>query len=209
MERKIIDFGVRFRQGRSWGLTSSLASTNCATCVKSEEMHDLFKKRRSVRKYTSHPVSDRQIKEILLAAMIAPSANNLHPVEFLVIKDKKKLKKLSQCGLWQQFIKNAPVAIVVISNPVKSKNFWLIDASIAAAYIYLEATNQGLATCWANIYKGKTEDSQDREAYVRKILRIPVEKRVVCVMPVGYPDETAKEHDRADYDEKTVHWERW
>jgi len=172
-------------------------------------MHELFKKRRSIRRYTSHPVNDAQIKEILLAAMVAPSANSLHPVEFLVIKDKKKIEKLSQCGAYQRFIKNAPVAVVVVADPVKSEKFWLIDASIAAAHIYLETANQGLATCWANVYKGTTGKDEDRETYVKKVLELPEGKKVICIMPIGYPDETIPGREESDYDEQKVHWEKW
>jgi len=172
-------------------------------------MHELFKKRRSIRKYTSQKVSDEQIKEILSAAMVAPSAQNLHPVDFLVIKDRDKLEKLSKCGSFQRFVKNASVAIVVVADPAKSESFWLIDATLAAAHIYLEVTSQGLATCWANIYLGKTDSDKDREIYTRKVLGIPENKKVVCIFPIGYPAEKPKDHDETEYDEDRVHWGRW
>ena len=54
-------------------------------------MHDLFKKRRSVREFTNEEVTDEQIKQILTAAMIAPSGKNIRPYEFMVIRDKKRV----------------------------------------------------------------------------------------------------------------------
>lgn len=172
-------------------------------------MHELFKKRRSIRRYQPQVVSQEQLKEIVMAGMVAPSAKNLHPAEFLVVQDQVKLEKLARGGPWQGFIDQASVAIVVVSDFQKSPEFWLIDASIAAGYLYLEATNQGLATCWANIYQGQTEDGQDRETYVKEILGIPKEKRVICILPIGYPAEKKSPHSEKDFNPAWVHWENW
>jgi nitroreductase len=172
-------------------------------------MHDLFKKRRSIRRFTSQKPTDEQIKQILSAAMVAPSAKSLHPVEYVVVKDKKKLEKLSACGPHQQFIKEATVAIVIVGDPVKSDQFWLLDATLAAAHIYLETTNQGLATCWTHVFEGKNEKGEERETLVKKALNIPEEKRILCLLPIGYPDEKVSAHREAEYDEDKVHWGGW
>ncbi|MBN1262880.1 MAG: nitroreductase family protein [Candidatus Pacebacteria bacterium] len=168
-------------------------------------MNELFKKRRSIRQYTSEPVNDRQIRSILAAAMVAPSANSLHPVEFVVVKSRVKLSKLSQCGPWQKFIGGAPIAIVILADPGQSK-YWLVDASIAGAHIYLETANQGLATCWANVYQGKTQTGADREEFVRRILAIPPSKRILGIFPIGYPAQDPPQHTEAEYDQDKVCW---
>ena len=49
-------------------------------------MLDLIKKRRSIRKFANAPVSDKDIKTLLEAAMAAPSANDLRPWEFVVVR---------------------------------------------------------------------------------------------------------------------------
>ena len=172
-------------------------------------MHDLFKKRRSIRRFTSQKPTDEQIKEILTAAMVAPSAKNLHPVDYVVVRDKKKLERLSKCGSFQEFVKKALVVIVVVADPVKSDRFWLLDATLAAAHIYLEATNQGLGTCWAHVLESKNEKRQGRETLVKKALNIPEEKRILCLLPIGYPDEKVSEHREAEYNEDKVHWGGW
>jgi nitroreductase len=141
--------------------------------------------------------------------MVAPSAKSLHPVEYVIVRDKKKLERLSECGSFQRFIKNASVVIVVVADPVKSDRFWRLDATLAAAHIYLETTNQGLGTCWAHVLEGKNEKGEDREDLVRKNLDIPAEKRILCLFPIGYPDEKAPDHSEAEYDENKVHQEEW
>jgi coenzyme F420-0:L-glutamate ligase/coenzyme F420-1:gamma-L-glutamate ligase len=56
-------------------------------------MQDLFRKRRSIRKYSQKNISDKKIKSILNAAIWAPSAHNAQPWRFIVIsKSDLKLK---------------------------------------------------------------------------------------------------------------------
>ncbi|MTK11546.1 MAG: hypothetical protein F8N39_05495 [Clostridiaceae bacterium] len=46
--------------------------------------------RRSIRKYEEKEVSDELVKELLRAAMAAPSSNNTQPLYPLAILQKKK-----------------------------------------------------------------------------------------------------------------------
>jgi nitroreductase len=171
-------------------------------------MHELFKKRRSHRQFSEEEVTELQVKEILNAAMVSPSANHINPWEFIVVRDQDVISKFDKLGQWQTFAAKAPVSIVVCARESDSKN-WLEDCSIAAAHIYLEATNQGLATCWANIRNGTTVDGGDREQYVRDLLQIPEDYRVVCIMPIGHPVRDIPEYSEEDYKEGKVHEEGW
>lgn len=168
-------------------------------------MHELFKKRRSIRKYTSQKVTDAQLKEILSAAMVAPSAMNRRPCQFWVVKDKGILEKLSRIHQWADFIAQAPACLVIGSVPDKR---WIENCAIVAAHIYLEVANQGLGTCFIQIRDATKESGEDGEEYVRKILKIDSKIRILCLMPIGYPDEKVAPHSEAEYDENKVHWER-
>ena len=166
-------------------------------------MHEIFKKRRSIREYSNKEVSEKQIHNILCSAMVAPSGNHVNPWEFIVVKDKEKLFQLGKCGRWQSFVGRCSVGIVIIAKE-KDTDMWLEDCSIAGAHIYLEATNQGLGCCWANIKDGRTEDGKDREEYVRDILNIPEEYRVLCIMAIGYPIKEVPPHTEEEYDDSKV-----
>ena len=63
-----------------------------------EEMtiFDVFKKRRSVRKFKSTPVPKEHITKILETANCAPSSGNAQNWKFLVIRDRKKLNQLKE-----------------------------------------------------------------------------------------------------------------
>lgn len=170
-------------------------------------MNDIFKKRRSVREYTDENITDEQLKQILHAAMAAPSANHINPWEFVIVRDKETLHRLSEIGMWQKFIADCNVGIVITANPADTDK-WVQDCSIVGAHIYLESANQGLGCCWANVL-GDINKENERERLVKEILDIPKENRVVCIMTLGYPKEKLKENSEEEYMEEKVHTEIW
>ena len=170
-------------------------------------MNDIFKNRRSVREFTDQEVSDEQIREILNAAMVAPSGMHKQPWEFIVVKDREMLKKLSTIGVWQKFISNSSVSIVITAKESDS-DLWIQDCSLVAGHIYLESTNQGLGSCWANV-KSHDENEGDKEKLVRKELGIPHGYRVLCIMAIGYPKREVVPHSDKEFIEKKVHRDKW
>ena len=161
-------------------------------------MLEVIKKRRSVRAYQEKPVEEEKIWEILKAVQMAPSANHRRPWEFVVVQDKNLKEKLSQATPWGGFISQAPVAIVLCADEEKSRH-WLEDAAIAGGYLYLEATNQGLGTCWVQVRGSKTEKGEESEGYVRNLLGIPQNFRVVAIFPLGYPAEYPEPHQEGEF----------
>lgn len=166
-------------------------------------MLDIIKKRRSIRKYKDKPIEDEKINEILKSAMLSPTAMNRKSWEFIVVKNKEKIEKLSKTTIWSGFAKNAPLVIVLCADEKKDKR-WIEDLSIAGAYIYLEVVNQGLGTCWIEIREGKTLLKVSAEEYVKNILAIPASFRVLCMMPIGYKGEAKDEHSE-DIDMSKIH----
>jgi len=169
-------------------------------------MHELFKKRRSIRKYLDKPVEDEKTHELLCAGMVAPSGCNTKKYEFIVVKEKETLQKLSKIGKWVDFVAKCGVAIVIIADEY---TFWLEDCALISENIMLEAVNQGLGSCWADVKDGFVLDKTDRENLVREILGIPESKKVLCVLAVGYPDENPKLHSEDEYKKEKVHFERY
>jgi nitroreductase len=167
-------------------------------------MLDAIKRRRSIRAYTSQEVEDEKINEILKACMASPSARHERRWEFVVVKDAKTIQKLADMKIHSKFGKGANCIIVVCSEDWK---YWLEDASIVAEHIYLEATNQGLGTCWVQVKDSSCENGADSESYVREILGIPSDVRVLCFFPIGYPALSLPEH--GEWDEEKVHREIW
>jgi nitroreductase len=63
-----------------------------------DQFLELAKKRRSIRKFTPELIPDEQIEKILESARWAMSGANGQPWEFIVVRDKKIMDRLSEAG---------------------------------------------------------------------------------------------------------------
>lgn len=171
-------------------------------------MLSAIQKRRSIRKFIDKQVEDEKLREVLFAAMCAPSAHHKNPWEFIIVRDDETKIALSRSTNYANFVKDAPVIIVITAREGCTK-WWCEDSSIVGAHIYLEATNQRLGTCWIQINKMETPDGNDSEEYVRSVLKIPDTHRVLCIMPIGYPDEKLPEHDESRFVQDKIHEDTW
>ncbi|OQY42792.1 MAG: hypothetical protein B6227_00820 [Fusobacteriia bacterium 4572_74] len=155
--------------------------------------------RRSIRKYKEKKVEEEKIKQILAAGKVAPSGKNKKPWEFVVIENKEILKKLSMVkpkgGL---FLAESPTCIAVVGNEEISDT-WVEDCSIASTFIQLEACNQGLGSCWVQMKNRFTKDGGDAEEIVKEILEISDNKRVLCIISIGYPDQKIFAYKEENY----------
>ena len=168
-----------------------------------------IKKRRSYRDFQPQQVEKEKLNQVLKAAMFAPSANHQRPWEFIIIKDQKTKDLLAQTKQWSYFVNRAPIIIAVLGKIDPHNRYWLEDGCIAAENIYLEAENQGLGTCFVQIYGSKRDNGQDCEAYVKKILKIPANIGVLCLMPLGYPKQKLPPHSDSEFEPAKIHWEKY
>ena len=153
------------------------------------DIFEAIRKRRSIRAFTPEDVSKEEIERLLDAARHAPSAGNIQPWEFIVIRDFKIKQKVSMAALDQAFIEDAPVVIVVCANEILSGRgygsrgatlYCLQDTAAAIQNMLLTACALGLGACWVGAF---------HEEDVRKTLNIPVGVRPVAIIPVGHPAE--------------------
>lgn len=143
----------------------------------------LSQQRYSVRNYTSQPVSDVTLRYILEVARLAPSAVNLQPWSFVVVRDRALLDRLATVYSREWFA-TAPCCIVVCGNHNESwhrrndgKDHCDIDIAIATEHLALAAAEQGLGSCWVCNF--------DAEA-CRQILQLPDGVEPMVLLPVGY-----------------------
>ena len=152
--------------------------------------------RRSIRKYSDKPVKEEKLQKVLEAARLSPSAKNLQEWKFIVVKEDKTRKELTE-AIGQDFVGEAPIILVCCGTEPSGimrggQPRYTIDLSIATAYMMLVAYEEGLGTCWLGSYD---------EAAVKKVLDIPEEVRVVSITPLGYPDEFPAPRPRKSIDE--------
>lgn len=160
--------------------------------------------RRSIRKYTEQTVTDDIISQLLKAGMYAPSAGNQQSWEFVVLRNKEALVKITKVHPYSQMLKDVDVAIVVCGNLQKEKykDFWVQDCSAATQNILLAAHAAGLGTVWLGVYP-----MADRVNAVKEILNLPEHVVPLSIIPVGYPAEKKDIPER--FNESYIHYEQW
>jgi nitroreductase len=147
---------------------------------------DLIKKRRSIRRYTDKPVEKETLEEIAGAALYAPTAVNFDTIKVMIITDKEKLAELSSFKrIGAGMLKKAQAAMAVISDPEISPKTHRQDAAIAATYVLLAATNEGLGSCWVNV--NSSDEGEIENAH--RILGLDPELNIESIISLGYPNE--------------------
>ncbi len=163
-------------------------------------MLEAIKIRRSIRAYINKKVEEEKIEEILRAAMQAPSSKGACPWEFVVVDDNEVLEKLSKCQHRARHIKDANICIVVLGNKDKfiKPGKWIQDLGASTQNLMLEATNQGLASCWVGVFpKNKVVNK------VRETLNLPEKLVPYAIVPIGYSEEENVFIDR--FDKSKIH----
>ena len=168
------------------------------------EVYEAITTRRSIRKYTAEAVPADLVKELLVAAMSAPSASNLQPWYFVVVNERPQLDALTTVLPYGQMLKEATLAIVVCGDCQRQglEGFWVQDCSAATQNILLTAHARGLGAVWLGVYP-RAERVQD----IRRLLGLPEHVIPLCVVSIGYPAEHKDPANR--YDEARVHYHRW
>ena len=164
-------------------------------------MLELIQKRRSIRRYTADPVSEADVRALLEAAMAAPSANNLQPWSFVVVRDAATRQQLAPTHTWSRMCADAPLVLAVCGDEQASRH-WVEDTSAATENLLLAVTALGLGAVWIGVHP-----DPERETHVKATLGIPDELRILCLIAVGHPAETRP--PRTQYDERKVHYERF
>jgi len=170
------------------------------------DVFEAIKTRRSVRAFTNQEVSEEEIEKIIDAARWAPSAGNIQPWEFIIVRKSEIKRELAVAALNQTFIEEAPVVIVVCANESRSAHgygnrgatlYCIQDTAAAIQNIHLAAKALGLATCWVGAF---------REEEARKVLGIPRGVRPVAIIPVGHAAEKPRTPSRRPIQD-IIHYE--
>ncbi len=170
------------------------------------DLYQACQARRSIRKFKDKMVPRKLITKILEIATTAPSGKNWQQWEFMVITGPKK-DEVARCyGRYVEFIMppagqrtpeqeeflkwaytygGAPVIIAALCPAHGQPGIRKMNLeSVAAAFtqLLLAATSEGLGPCWLT-------GPLNNEGELRKVLDIPATKELVCLTPLGYPDE--------------------
>jgi len=168
------------------------------------EFSEVLDKRRSVRHFnTKLAVTDEDVNVLLQAATTAPTAGNIQPWRFYVVRTLEARERLAD-ALSQRWATGAPVVIVVCVDPRpcaarygdRGEYLYSIqDTAAAVENILLTAVDRGLAACWI----GAFDDRAVGEAIGAARPITPV-----AVIPVGHSAESSAKPARRPLDELTT-----
>ena len=114
-------------------------------------MLEVIKRRRACRKFDSRPVEKEKIEEIVQAGLLAPSGMGRQTPVVIAISDKATRDALAKInndiigGKFPDPFYGAPVVLLVIAH---KDGLSLHDGAACIENMLLEATNQGLGSCW-------------------------------------------------------------
>jgi nitroreductase len=168
------------------------------------DVRKAIQSRRSIRAYESREVEEDKLERVLESGRLSPSAGNRQERRFVIVRDAKTRKALSEAAKNQSFVAEAPVVIAACS--VESDYImacgqpaYSIDTAIAVDHMTLQAVEEGLGTCWIGAFDEKK---------VKEILNIPGSVRVVQLLTLGYPSAIPRPTSRKSLDEIVMR-EKW
>ncbi len=148
--------------------------------------------RRSIRAYEPAPIPDEYLSAMLEAVRQAPSAANLQPLHFVVVRDPEQKRRVAEACRQQNWMASADVIVVAAGFPAQSSRWFAVDAAIALENLVVAATSLGYGTCWVGAFT---------EGQVKDVVGLPEEARVVAVVSVGRPAESPSARSRKDHEE--------
>ena len=112
----------------------------------------VVKRRRMIRKYADKPLPEEAINQLLQYAVRAPSAGNLQPWEFIIVRAPEVRAKLAKAAMHQNSVATAPVIIATCADiqrmgekyGTRGAFYSLVDTAFASLLILLGATERGL-----------------------------------------------------------------
>ena len=162
----------------------------------------LAQRRRSHRMFTDQEIDADDVRLILRAALMAPSSRGRRAWQFVVVDDKMDLEKLSDAkDAGGSFIKDAPLAIVVLGDPLQN-DCWVEDGAIAAVSMQYQAEDLGLGSCCVQMRGRGLSDGTTADTVVRGVLDIPDNLNVLCIIAFGH-----KAGEPNPQDEERLKWE--
>ena len=143
-----------------------------------DELTQVLKSRRSVRKFERKPVPEEIVRDILDCARLAPTANNVQPWIFGAVADADVRRQVSELTDYGKFIKDCAVCFAVFVD--STTKYFLEDGSAATENILLACTAYGIGSCWVAGHKKAYAES------VKKLLHVPDPFTLIALVAAGY-----------------------
>jgi nitroreductase len=160
--------------------------------------------RRSIRRFTSKKVDDSDIQKIIHAGMMAPSAGNEQPWQFLVICNRQTLDEIPKAHPYAEMVPQTSAAILLCGDLTLEtrKGYWVQDCAAAMENMLLATHALGLAGVWLGVHP-----REPRTTAIRNLFALPEHIVPFSILPIGYAAEKKEKVDR--FDPSRIHYEKW
>jgi len=177
------------------------------------DFNEILVNRRAIRDYQDKEVSLTTLEEILHDACLAPTARNLQPCRFILIRNRNFMKRISDdckknllsditsnpdsplkdyesrfSDERYNIFHNAPCVVYII-GPAQARLID-VDCALTAAYIMFSATSRGLGTCWIGL------GVNVRDQKILDEMGMPKNCRIIAPIVMGYPAEIPPASER-------------
>jgi nitroreductase len=141
--------------------------------------------RRSIRDFAGRPLDEEHLRIILDAGRRAGSSKNRQRWDFIVVRDRGRLRELAAAGPWAGHVAGAAAAVGLVTPDPRAAAaplsvIW--DLGGAAAQMMLAAWSQGIGSCPATVYE---------QELVRRLLGYPDDRWCEYLLSFGYPADPA------------------
>lgn len=170
--------------------------------MKTNEVLENIKARRSVRAYTDRQLSEEDLMAIVEAGVYAPNGMHYETWHFTAIQNQDKLAELNK-HIKGAFAKSedarlqerghsetyccyyhAPSLVIVSNEPTQ---WWApMDCACAIENMFLAAQSLGISSCWIN-QLGTTCNDPEVRAFITS-LGVPEHHQVYGCVALGYAD---------------------
>jgi nitroreductase len=170
------------------------------------ETWDAIRARRATKEYDTRPLAEADLERILEAARRAPSSGNRQGWDFILIRDRGQLEKISKVWPGAAHIANAAAAVGLVApftDDLRQTAYINYDLGQAAMSMMIAAADMGIGSRTASVQE------YDLAA---EVLGLPEDRRLTWLLGLGYPADRPlkpiKDPDRKPLEE-IVHHDRW
>jgi nitroreductase len=174
---------------------------------KMNNFSDILLDHRTIRKYSSEPVNDMLLNELLEIGCRASTTGNMQVYSIIITRDENKKMELAPLHFNQKMVTEAPIVLTFCADFNRFKkwcrlrkaepgydNFLsfmtsAIDALLVAQTVCIAAESKGLGIC----YLGTTTYNAHK---IIELLNLPKGVVPVTTVTIGWPAEKPKQVDR-------------
>jgi len=139
-------------------------------------------------RYLPSPVPREDLTTIMQAGLAAPSGCNKQTTSLIAIDDPSLLKQI-HAVIDPPVGETAPAMICVLTQRIiayRDKCFSIQDYSACIENMLLAIVSLGYQSCW---YEGHITDTDQIGRKIARVLNVPDNYDLVCILPVGIPAE--------------------